>query len=124
MKAEKKENFRKVDFNLYGDMPDLDKTVIFKIGDTVRISEYKRKTFDKGYTNNWTEEVFIIDEIKPTNPIPYSINDLNGEKIKGSFYTEELQKTDQQIFRIEKVIRKTKDEALVEWKGYPNEFNS
>ena len=66
-------------------MPDLDKTVKFKIGDTVRISKYKRNTFDKGYTPNWTEEVFIIDKIKQTNPITYGIKDLNGEEINGSF---------------------------------------
>ena len=68
-----------------------------KIGDTVRISKYKRKTFDKGYTPNWTEEVFIIDEIRPTTPITYCIKDLNGEDVKGTFYTEELQKIDQTI---------------------------
>ena len=75
----------------------------------VRISKYKRKTFDKGYTPNWTEEVFIVDEIQFTNPITYKIKDLNGEPIKGTFYREELQKTDQEVYRIEKVIRKTKD---------------
>ena len=56
-----------------------------KIGDRVRISKYKRKTFDKGYTPNWTEEVFIVDEIQWTNPITYKIKDLNGELIKGTF---------------------------------------
>ena len=52
------------------------------------------------------------------------IKDLNSEEIKGTFYREELQKTDQTIFRIEKVTRKTKDKALVKWKGYRDEFNS
>ena len=46
------------------------------------------------------------------------------KKLRGTFYREELQKTDQTIYRIEKVIRKTKDKALVKWKGYPAEFNS
>ena len=46
------------------------------------------------------------------------------KKYKALFYREELQKTDQTIFRIEGVIRKTKDKALVKWKGYPDEFNS
>ena len=49
-KARKAENYGKVFFNLYGDMPDSDKIVKFKRGDTVRISKYKRKTVDKGYT--------------------------------------------------------------------------
>ena len=122
--ARKPENYGKVYFNLYGDLAESQKKPAFKIGDTVRISKYKRKTFDKGYTPNWTEEVFVISEIRPTNPITYKIKDLNGEEIGGTFYGEELQETDQTIFRIEKVIRKTGDKALVKWKGYPDEFNS
>ena len=55
----------------------------FKIGDKVRISKYKRKIFDKGYTPNWTEEIFIVNEIKYTNPITYKIKDMNNEEIKG-----------------------------------------
>ena len=121
--ARKPQNYGKVYFNLYGDLTESQKPT-FKIGDTVRISKYKRKTFDKGYTPNWTEEVFVISEIQPTDPITYKIKDLNGEEIGGTFYGEELQKTDQTIYRIEKVIRKTKDKALVKWKGYPAEFNS
>ena len=68
--ARKTENYGKVYWNLYGDL-GADRLVqtAFKIGDTVRISKYKRKTFDKGYTPNWTEEVFLIDEIRPTDPI-------------------------------------------------------
>ena len=121
--ARKPQNYGKVYFNLYGDLTESQKPT-FKIGDTVRISKYKRKTFDKGYTPNWTEEVFVISEIQPTDPITYKIKDLNGEEIRGTFYREELQKRDQTIYRIEKVIRKTKDKALVKWKGYPAEFNS
>ena len=66
----------------------------------------------------------MIDQIQWTNLITYKIKDLNSELIKGTFYREELQKTDQEVYRIEKVIRKTKDKALVKWKGYPHEFNS
>ena len=126
--ARKRENYGKVYFNWYGDLESengtLNRTSLLKIGDNVRISKYKRKTFDKGYTPNWTEEVLVISEIQPTDPITYKIKDLNGEEIGGTFYREELQKTDQTIYRIEKVIRKTKDKALVKWKGYPDEFNS
>ena len=53
-----------------------------KVGDKVRISRYKRKTFDKGYNPNTTEEVFVIVEIQWTNPITCKIRDLNGELIK------------------------------------------
>ena len=55
----------------------------FKVGDHVRISKYKN-IFAKGYTPNWSEEVFIINKIKNTVPWTYYISDLNGEKIIGS----------------------------------------
>ena len=57
----------------------------FKVGDHVRISKYKN-IFSKGYTPNWSEEVFVIKKIKSTVPWTYVINDLNGEEITGTFY--------------------------------------
>ena len=54
----------------------------------------------------------------------YVINDLNGEEIIGAFYEKELQKTNQQEFRIEKVIKRKGDKLYVKWKGYNNSFNS
>ena len=123
VQARNPQNYGKVYFNLYGDLDNNDKPA-FAIGDRVRISKYKRKTFDKGYTPNWTEEVFIIDEIQFTNPITYKIKDLNGEAIKGTFYREELQKSYGEVYRIERIVRKSKGKALVKWKGYPSEFNS
>ena len=73
----------------------------FKVGDHVRISKYKN-IIAKGYTSNWSEEVFVIKEIKNTVPRTYVINDLNNEEIIGTFYEKELQKIDQQQFRIKK----------------------
>ena len=52
------------------------------------------------------------------------INDLNGEEITGSFYGKELQKTNQEEFRIEKIIKRKGDKLYVKWKGYGNSFNS
>ena len=95
----------------------------FSIGDKVRISK-KKKTFEKGYTTRWTEEVFTIVEVKHTLPVTYKIADLNGEEIQGTFYEPELQKTSQQLFRIEKVIKRGKKKSLVKWKGYSDDFNS
>ena len=59
-------------------------------------------------------------------PITYSIVDLMGEAIEGSFYKKELQKAKQEIFRIEHVIKRDnkKKKALVSWSGYPDKFNS
>ena len=53
----------------------------FEIGDKVRISKYKRKVFDKGYTPNWTEEVFTIDKIQYTNPITYKLKRYKGHSM-------------------------------------------
>ena len=100
-----------------------DKDPKFKVGDHVRISKYKN-IFAKGYTPNWSEEVFVIKKVKNTVPWTYVINDLNGEEIIGTFYEKELQKTNQQEFRIEKVIKKKGDKLYVKWKGYDSSFNS
>ena len=85
-----------------------DKDPKFKVGDHVRISKYKN-IFAKGYTPNWSEEAFVIKEVKDTVPLTYFINDLNGEEIIGTFYEKELQKTNQQGFRIEKKLLKEKE---------------
>ena len=89
----------------------------------MRISKYKN-IFAKGYTPNWSEEVFVIKKVKNTVPWTYVINDLSGEEIMGTFYEKELQTIDQQEFRIEKVIKKKGDKLYVKWKGYDNSFNS
>ena len=124
--ASKKKNQGIVYFNLYGNSEQVSSKPKFNVGDKVRISKYKRNVFDKGYTPNWTEELFTIDKIQYTNPITYKIKDLNDEEIKGTFYKEELLKAKQEVFRIEKVIRRDykKKQALVKWKGYSNDFNS
>ena len=66
-----------VDFN--------EKDSKFRFGDRVRISKYKN-IFAKGYTQNWSEEVFVLSKIKNTVPWTCVISDLNGEPITGSFY--------------------------------------
>ena len=57
----------------------------FKVGNLVRISKYEN-IFAKGYTPNWSEEVFAINKIENTVRWTYVINNLNGEEITGSFY--------------------------------------
>ena len=95
----------------------------FKVGDHVRISKYKN-VFAKRYTPNWSEEVFVIKEIKGTVPWTYVINDLNNEQVTGTFYENELQKANQEEIRIEKVIKKKGDKLYFIWKGYDNSFHS
>ena len=85
IEAGKNNNEGVVYFNLYGDMEQISSKPKFKIGDKVRISKCKRKTLDKGYTPNWTEDIFTVDKIQYTNPITYKIKDLNNEGIQGIF---------------------------------------
>ena len=124
VKASKKENELRVWRNLFSEHLEIyDINPKFSVGNKVRINK-KKKTFEKGYTTRWTEEIFTIVEVKRSRPPTYKIADLNGEEIKGSFYEPELQKTNQEIFRIEKVIKRGKKKSLVKWKGYSNDFNS
>ena len=123
-KASKKENELGVWRNLYRDHLEIkDIKPKFSVGDKVRISK-KKKTFEKRYTTKWTEEIFMIVEVKLTSPLTYKIADLNGEEITGTFYEPEWQKTSQELFRIEKVIKRGKKKSLVKWKGYSDDFNS
>ena len=84
----------------------------FKVGDHVRISKYKN-IFAKGYAPNWSEEVFVVSKIKNTVPWTYVISDVNGEEITGTFYEKELQKANQEKFRIEKVLKRKGDKLHV-----------
>ena len=100
-----------------------DKVSKFKVGDHVRTSKYKN-IFAKGYTPNCSEEDFVIKKVKNTVPWTHVINDLNGEEIIGIFYKKELQKTNPQELRIEKVMKRKGDKLYVKWKGYDSSLNS
>ena len=90
-----------------------DKDPKLKVGDHVRISNY-RNIFAKGYTPNWSEEIFVIKKVKNAVPWTYVINDINSEEIIGTFYEKELHKTNQEELRIEKVIKRKGDKLYVE----------
>ena len=95
----------------------------FKVGDHVRISKCKI-IFVKRYVSNCSEEFFVVSKIKNTVPWKYVVSDLNGGEITGSFYKKELEKTSQEGFRIEKVLKRKGDKLYVKWKGYNNSFDS
>ena len=96
----------------------------FKIGDKVRIS-LEKTIFEKGYETNWTEEIFVIYDIKYSNVPYYYLKDLNNEKLDGTFYEQELQKTKQDdLYIIEKILKTNKDKIYVKWRGYDSSFNS
>jgi len=127
VKASQKENETKVLQNI------IDKTrpipvskPRFKIGDKVRISRMKA-IFEKGYLPNWSEELYIVDKVQKTIPVTYKLKTSLGEEIEGSFYEKELQKSHQEVYRVEKVMRKKKingvEHALVKWSGYSEKHN-
>ena len=99
-----------------------------KLGDYVRISKTKR-TFRKSYLPSWTTELFTITHVKRTTPVTYIIADSDGEELKGSFYTQELQRVQPpEMYDIESIIKKRKKRGkvqfFVKWANYPNSFNS
>ena len=61
----------------------------FKIDDRVRTTKYKN-IFSKGYTENWSIEIFIINSELKTNPLIYKTKDLYRERIICSFHEKEL----------------------------------
>ena len=112
--------------NIFKDDEQHKKSSKFKIGETVRISRIKG-IFEHGFLPNWSEQIYKIHKINNSSPVTYILEDLQGETIEGSFYNEELQKTSQEVFRIEKVLRKKKingiEHGLVKWIGYSDKFN-
>ena len=102
----------------------------YDVGDRVRVT-YKRTPFDRGYQENYTEEIFTILRRYKTHPPRYKLKDYTNEPIKGSFYEPELQKAyvdENTVYNIEKVLRyrtvNKEKQALVQWAGYGKEHNS
>ncbi|XP_056645808.1 uncharacterized protein LOC130451034 [Diorhabda sublineata] len=93
------------------------------VGDIVRISKAKH-AFEKGYTPNFTTELFKITKVKITNPVTYLIEDMNGSPIRGCFYEEELQKTkNPNIYLVEKVLKRNRNRIYVKWLGLDKKHN-
>ena len=109
------------DFNKENNKENLE--LEFRISDDVRISKYTN-IFAEYYNPNWSEEAFVIKKVKISVPLTYAVSDLNNEEIVGTFYEKELQKTNQKVFRIEKVINRKGDNIYIKWKWYNNSFNS
>ena len=102
----------------------------FKVGDVVRLAR-KKEIFEKGYYIRWTKELFTIDSLHHTTPVTYSVKDYAGERIKGKFYTQELQKVlgkKPGEFEVEKVLKtrtvRGKKQYLVRWAGYSSKHDS
>lgn len=108
----------------YDSLPIRKKRPKFKLGDFVRISKYKH-VFEKGFTPNWTTEIFKINRIQDTDPITYLLVDLDGNDIKGTVYQQELQVVkNSTLYLVEKIIRKKGNKVYVKWLGFDNSHNS
>lgn len=95
-----------------------------KVKDYVRISKY-REAFSKGYTPNWSNEIFQIRKIHRSNPRTYLLKDQEGDQIQGGFYEHELQKVKYpDIYLVEKIMRKKGNKLYVKWLGLNSKQNS
>ena len=99
----------------------------FKVGDTVRISHLQRP-FQREYDERWTYEYFVVRsrEMKQGLAI-YTLKDAADDAVDGTFYESELSKvivTEETTYRIEKILKRKKNEVLVKWWGWPKKFNS
>ena len=112
-------------YRLYRDSSTEYKRSKLKVNDSVRISK-TRRAFKKGYLPQWTEEIFTISKVQHTKPTTFLLKDWGGEQLKGSFYEQELQKVtkDDEVYRIEEVLKEDKNRLYVKWLGYPDSFNS
>ena len=97
-----------------------------KVGDRVRLNK-KYRIFKKGYLPGWTEEVFVVGRTMPGVVPTYKVNEWDGTPVKGTFYAEDLQKVtvkDDDLFRVEKIVKRKGNKVLVRWKGWPNKYDS
>ena len=97
-----------------------------KVGDRVRLNK-KYRIFKKGYLPGWTEEVFVVSQAMSGVVPTYKIQEWDGTSVEGTFYHQDLQKVtvkDDDLFRVEKIIKRKGDKVLVRWKGWPDKYDS
>ena len=96
------------------------------MGDRVRLNK-KYRIFKKGYLPSWTEEVFVLARVMLGVVPTYKINEWDGTSVEGTFYAEDLQKvnvTDNDLFWVEKIVKRKGDKVLVCWQGWPDKHHS
>ena len=97
-----------------------------KVGDRVRLNK-KYRIFKKGYLPGWTEEVFVVARAVAGVVPYYKIHEWDGTPVEGTFYAQDLQKVtvkDDDLFRVEKIVKRKGDKVLVRWKGWPDKYDS
>ena len=78
----------------------------------------------KSYIINWSDRIYTIKRVFATSPVTYTVEDDKGVEHKGKFYEQDLQKTKVDEFRIQKVLKKTKNSELVRWMDYDSSYDS
>ena len=78
----------------------------FDIGDKVRIVK-KKKTFEKGYTPNWSEELFVIDKQLDTSPVTYSLKTLKEKISKVVFMNKNFRRVVKRYLQLRRSLNKT-----------------
>ena len=100
------------------------KKLKFKVGDQVRVSRLKT-IFEKGYTPNWSPEIFTVVKVQKTKPITYKLKDYQDQPLDGCFYEFELLKVKgPDIYLVEKVLKKRGNQVFVKWLGFDSTHNS
>jgi len=111
---------RYVDQLLNGPVPKYDR------GDLVRINLAKKQTFEKGSMPGFSQELFKIADVRPTDPITYLIEDREGSQLNPPFYERQVRLAEPNADRhkrIEKIIRRKGSQSLVRFRGIPKESN-
>ena len=55
------------------------------------------------------------------------MDEWDGTKVEGTFYSQDLQKVtveDDDLFRINKIVKRKGDKVLVRWKGWPDKYDT
>ena len=133
IEASKPENHKQVFHNLYGEMLNKEMNELapipkYHVGNVVRISCMKQ-TFEHGFHDNFSRETFTISAVNNTTPITYNLKEHNGDDIEGSFYEQELLKTQEpDFYEVESVLKtrkkKGKTEHFVKFLGWPKKYNA
>ncbi|XP_064598803.1 uncharacterized protein LOC135465490 [Liolophura sinensis] len=124
------QNQKEVRQVLYGPSTHKRSVHRYRAGDLVRISKVKGK-FEKSYLPNWSTEMFRIVRSHPRQPAVYTLEDLNGDQLLGTFYETELQPVTAAVdkfYQVEKILKRERRRGKlyywVKWVGYPPSFNS
>lgn len=117
-------NAKNIMETVYRVKPVASKPPKFKVNDKVRISKSKA-LFAKGYTPNWSNELFKIVKVQRTKPTTYLLKDYLDQPVLGAFYEQELQKTKvDEIYLVEKILKRRGDQLFVKFLGFDNKHNA